>query len=637
MKAEKFKESVVSELFDAMPETMLWLKPRWQKEEDENNVDFEIVYCNEAACRFLQLAKENLIGLLIKKNDLISKEDQDILFKPCVQVWLTGEQQEDTFYMKSTGRYFHALRSKAMDGVVNIIRDCTEQHLAEKEKLEQMHKYHSILDATADGVLLLEAIRDSKGLVIDFRIAHCNRAAVLLGRIPTDIIGRSLLEVYPHLRGSDQFKQHVAVVETGIPARLETTFRKLNGVPYGWFIVSLTRLGDSVISNFVDITEKKRNEQKIEEQAALVSSILKHSPSGISVIQAIRDKDGTVIDGKTILANDATELFTGLPNALFLSATFREIDPHIFESPIFQMAVATLTTGEPCHTQYFFTPTGRWLEISLSKMDDDHLINVFTDITDSKKAQLEQEKLLEKLKQSNTSLEEFAYAASHDLQEPLRKIHMFSDRLKTRMMAYNDKESIATFERMEAATLLMRSLIQDLLFYSSNSLQSEKVEPVALQQVIQDVLEDTQMLIEEKQARFAIADLPILNGRRRQFRQLFQNLISNALKYGKEAIPPFIAINSHMVIGKESGCAIAKGDREKPFHLITIKDNGIGFDQHNAEKIFKVFQRLHKGTEYAGTGVGLAIARRVVENHNGYIWAESKAGEGAAFHILIPA
>jgi len=247
------------------------------------------------------------------------------------------------------------------------------------------------------------------------------------------------------------------------------------------------------------------------------------------------------------------------------------------------LAVNTIHTGQPCKSQYYFNPTGRWLEISLSKMDDDHLINVFTDITVAKEAQLQQEKLLNDLKRSNSSLEEFAYAASHDLQEPLRKINVFSDRLKTRMIELGDNESVTMFERIEAATLRMRSLIDDLLSYSGNY-ENGTDDEVNLLHVIKDVIDDTEILIQESRATFEIAEMPIIKGNSRQVRQLFQNLSGNAIKYSRQDVAPRVNISSNIIKGKDFGERIPESDRQTKFFMIEVADNGIGFEQEPNSK-----------------------------------------------------
>jgi light-regulated signal transduction histidine kinase (bacteriophytochrome) len=243
---------------------------------------------------------------------------------------------------------------------------------------------------------------------------------------------------------------------------------------------------------------------------------------------------------------------------------------------------------------------------------------------------------VEDLKRSNQNLEEFAYAASHDLKEPMRKIELFSDRLKDRLQDKLSAEDKGFFGRILHATHRMNTLIDDLLMYSHVSRGAVREEEVDLNQKLKLVLEDLELEVEEKKASVRVDPLPTIKGHRRQFQQLFQNLISNALKYNRPGVPPTVHISATVVKGKDTEHPIAQEYGDKQFYLIEVKDNGIGFNQEDAERIFHVFTRLHGNAEYKGTGVGLSIVRKVVENHNGYIWAQSKEGDGATFKVLLP-
>jgi PAS domain S-box-containing protein len=248
----------------------------------------------------------------------------------------------------------------------------------------------------------------------------------------------------------------------------------------------------------------------------------------------------------------------------------------------------------------------------------------------------ELENLNKELKRSNANLEEFAYAASHDMKEPIRKIHYFSDRLKQDLSDKLDENQKRLFDRMEHAAKRMGDLIDDLLLYSHISKGALIEEEINLNKKVKLVLEDLELEIAEKQAKITVDPLPVIKGHRRQLQQLFQNLIGNALKYSKPDVPAEIHISSQEVTGSALPPQFNK-DINKPYYLIEIKDNGIGFDPQDAERIFNVFTRLHGNTEYKGTGIGLSIVRKVVENHEGFIWAESKPGEGSTFKILFPA
>ena len=239
------------------------------------------------------------------------------------------------------------------------------------------------------------------------------------------------------------------------------------------------------------------------------------------------------------------------------------------------------------------------------------------------------------LARSNQNLEEFAYAASHDLKEPMRKIHMFSGRLTDRLLDRLDEEEKGYINRIMKATDRMNTLIDDLLMYSHVSRGAELEERVDLNQKLSRVLDDLEVEIEEKKAVVRVDSLPSITGHRRHLQQLFQNLIGNAIKYHKPGLPPEIHISCRR-IGAEESIPVSTAKPFDHYYLIEVRDNGIGFLQQDAERIFNVFTRLHGNTEYKGTGVGLSIVRKVAENHGGYCWAESKPGEGALFHVLLP-
>lgn len=242
----------------------------------------------------------------------------------------------------------------------------------------------------------------------------------------------------------------------------------------------------------------------------------------------------------------------------------------------------------------------------------------------------------ENLKRSNAYLGEFAHAASHDLKEPIRKIQTFASRLNETLNDRMDQREIDLFHRMQAATQRMALLVDDLLTYSEISASPIQMEEVDLAEKLQVVLTDLEVQIEEKKAVFNIDGLPIVKGYKRQLQQLFQNLVGNALKYSKKDVPPQIKIRSSIIQGAEAQENLPMAKANATYHLIEVEDNGIGFEQQYAERIFSMFQRLHGKSEYEGTGIGLSIVRKVVDNHNGFIWAESKPGEGSTFMVLLP-
>jgi signal transduction histidine kinase len=231
----------------------------------------------------------------------------------------------------------------------------------------------------------------------------------------------------------------------------------------------------------------------------------------------------------------------------------------------------------------------------------------------------------EELSRSNRELEDFAFVASHDLQEPLRKIRAFGDRLQTNYAQLLDEKGADYINRMKNAAERMSNLINDLLEFSRISTRGKPFKNVPLQQLIESTLGDIEISIEESGATITLDKLPEINADASQMHHLFLNLISNAIKFRKNDVKPIIEIQYNQ-----------ETTSQEQWHVITVKDNGIGFEQEFSDKIFVPFQRLHARTEYKGTGIGLAICRRIVERHGGKISATSVLGEGTNFKIEIP-
>ncbi len=236
------------------------------------------------------------------------------------------------------------------------------------------------------------------------------------------------------------------------------------------------------------------------------------------------------------------------------------------------------------------------------------------------------------LERSNEELQQFAYAASHDLQEPCRKIQAFADRLLTKHNAKLDDEAQDYLSRIIDSGNRMQTLVQDLLSFSRVSSQGRPFKKINLQSVVEDVLSDLEISIQEAGGHVIVGDLPTLDADAVQMQQLFQNLIANGLKYRREKVPPIIQIGAKILNEDQQGLH----DCLPVICRIQIQDNGIGFEQKYAKQIFNIFQRLHGRDKYAGTGVGLAVCEKIVLRHSGTIKAESAPGEGATFTIDLP-
>jgi PAS domain S-box-containing protein len=239
------------------------------------------------------------------------------------------------------------------------------------------------------------------------------------------------------------------------------------------------------------------------------------------------------------------------------------------------------------------------------------------------------------LSRSNQNLEQFAYIASHDLQEPLRKIQQFSDLLKNQYAAHLG-DGTSYLERMQSAATRMSMLIKDLLTFSRISSGQDTTEPVSLAQVVNTVLTDLELAIQESGAQVTAEPLPTVLGDSSQLEQLFQNLLSNALKFRRANTVPLVRVRAETVAADNLPAMVSPTRTTKTYHCISVSDNGIGFDEKYIDRIFQVFQRLHGKNEFIGTGVGLAICEKVAANHGGAITATSKPGKGATFSVYLP-
>src|SRR5438552_3617246 len=238
---------------------------------------------------------------------------------------------------------------------------------------------------------------------------------------------------------------------------------------------------------------------------------------------------------------------------------------------------------------------------------------------------------IQNLETANTELARFAYVASHDLQEPLRKIQTYGDLLKTKYGPSVSQEGQFYIDRMQKGSERLQKLIKDILTYSRLTDATAFYAKANLNEIISEILGDLEFRIKESGAKITVGELPELYVNPGQMSQVFQNLISNALKFSRKGVPPEISITSE--IGNRADAGGANG---KQYCNIYIRDNGIGFDETYMEQIFTLFKRLGDSSKYEGTGIGLAICKKIIEQHKGFISARSTPGEGSTFIISLP-
>lgn len=404
----------------------------------------------------------------------------------------------------------------------------------------------------------------------------------------------------------------------------------------------------SINGTVQDITREYLAEQEIIANREFIEKIANTTPSLIAAYN--------IHTGKYAFINSAIEKILGYPQQRVLDgglAFFMEIIHPDDVAPIMEKNTKAIEEAnqnippdgkEPIvefkyrlkhkdgHYHWFHT-YGTIFERN-EKGHVEQVLNVSVDITDQEEAEQELQQKNLQLQQSNASLEEYAYVASHDLKEPLRKIATFGDRLMMTQKERLSEEGKVHLEKIISSSRRMQSMISDLLAVSMIS-GDKTFETYSLQAILGDVMQTLEYKIEEKNAVITTDGLPMATIVPSQFRQLFQNLISNSLKFTREEVTPQISI-SHTYLQPQDVQQYKLAPAKK-YLQIRFADNGIGFDNQFANKIFTIFQRLHGRAEYEGTGIGLAICRKVAENHGGTVVAEGTPGKGAVFTIIVPA
>lgn len=368
--------------------------------------------------------------------------------------------------------------------------------------------------------------------------------------------------------------------------------------------------------------------QKLQRQ---YESILNSAGEGIY---------GLDLQGRTTFVNPAAAKLTGWTVAELVGKSEREI----FQQPVKTSDTTTLSAVNDANVHHlaersFVRADGTtfMVEYIRTPIEDrgrmTGAVVIFKDITERKRTEEALNRKAAELARSNSELEQFAYVASHDLQEPLRKIQAFGDRLKTKCDAVNLQEGRDYLERMQSAAARMQTLINDLLTFSRVISNTQPFVPVDLGVVTREVLGDLEVSIEKSKAQVEVGELPTIDADPMQMRQLLQNLIGNALKFQSPEATPVVKIRAQIQKNPLGG-----GNEQLPEEIceLSIEDNGIGFEEKYVEKIFAVFQRLHGRTEYKGTGVGLAVCRRITDRHGGTIRAQSELGKGATFIVSLP-
>lgn len=616
----------------------------------------------------IQLANQAILDAWGKGNDVIGKRYADVL--PELENQSIYEQLDGVY---TTGVPFHAKNQRVDLMIEGQIRpfyfnySFTPLFNAEGKVYGVMNTAADVTDLNLAHLKVEESEKNLRNTILQAPVAMCilkgddhvvavanERIIEIWGAKGREVVGRPVFEAVPEVRGQgfEELLDHVYHTgETykafGVP--LDVFRNGKRETIYIDFVYQAYREEEQTISGVIavaiEVTEQVLGRQQVEKAEERVRLAI--ASAGLGTYEIDLDTDKIVTSDRF---NEIWGFHYPVSRNEFVAAIHPE-DQQVRLDANQQLA----QNGSLMYEARIIWKDGslHWVKISGKALYDSkghayQLIGVVQDITEQKlfaeelskqvkERTMELERKNKELQRSNANLEDFAYAASHDMKEPIRKIHFFADRLKERLKDKMEEQDHRYFERLETGAKRMGSLIDDLLLYSHISKGADSQEEVDLDNILTLVKEDQELTIEEKQARINSSPLPTIRGHKRQLQQLFENLINNSLKYSVPDVPPVISITSTTVKGGDTPLNLNERRRKKQYHLIRVSDNGIGFEQEDAERIFNVFTRLHGNAEYKGTGVGLSIVRKVAENHGGFIWAESQTGKGATFNVMLPA
>lgn len=625
---------------DHVPSAISWLSPL--RNEAGAVTDFRVESANAEAARLWQTPKATVVG---QSYATIFPGTADNDIAAFIRILAGSEPVQRDLPPTANGLpVWFEQRVVPVDGQLLLIttdvtsRRQTEQ--AEQRRREQQYQQQtdllrSVLDGSQNAIIAFDAVRDPVSqTIVDFRYVLQNEAnRQRVGRSDAVLLGRTMLEFFSEVATNGLKEQYVQLIKTGETLRFERQF-EYNGIP-GWFSYSAVKRGDGFVLTVHDKTAEQQAQVALRHQTEQLRTTLDASISSIFYMTAIREPaTGRVVDFLIELSNKAVLRSNNLTPDEVVGERLLTKFPGNLESGFFDCYVRVVETGEPeAMTRPYHGELGsdEWFEVSAVKQGDNGVVVTFMNVTDLKRTE-------QQLRESNASLDQFASVASHDLQEPLRKIKSFSDLL---LVEYGPAlgDGVDLLRRVEQAADRMQTLIQSLLNYSR--LSGGRIMPVAsvdLNRLVGEVLVDLELIIQEKVAVIRVDALPVLMGNALQLRQVFQNLLGNALKFSKPSQAPVVSVAACQVARSALPIEVKlPGKPADSYWQISVIDNGIGFDATHRDRIFGAFERLHgRSSPYTGTGIGLAVVRKVTEHHGGTVVANGREGEGATFRIYLP-
>ena len=637
-----------------------------QKETDLNNNVYKLFMQSPIAfCYFegpeyiIKLANEKILEVWGKTNDIIGKPVFEVfpeLIKQGFQsvlynvvhkgeTFIANEQpillvrhgQPETLYLNFS---YNPVRNVngVIEGFFTTGYDVTELVTAKIKLAESESRFRNIIEQAPDPILIL------KGENMSLEVA--NQPLLDIWGINSDAFGKGFLEILPEMENQgflemlqDVYFNNKTLYGYETPAVFER--QGVKETVYFDFVYHPYKELDGSVSGVIvlctNVTERvaaKLEQQKSEGIFRLLAD---------SMPQFVWTSDS---NGALNYFNQAVFKYAGLSFEQIQQDGWIDIVHPDEKEENIKKWMHSVQTGEDFIFHHRFRKHDgeyRWqLSRAVPLKDDKGNIQLWvgtsTDIHDQKLFEEDLQKRVaertSELYKKNEELEQFAHVSSHDLQEPLRKIRMFTEMIKEKDYDRLSEFSKSRFDKISDAAARMSTSLKDLLNFTSLN-REEQFCNIDLNEVIKDVQNDLELVIAQKNATIQIGTLPLINAIPLQMHQLFYNLLNNALKFSGSHTAPIIQINCQQV-SVEVDCKFNQLNPEKTYYDISIKDNGIGFEQIQADKIFTMFQRLHTRQQYSGTGIGLAICKKVVINHEGCIYAESTPLNGATFHILLP-
>jgi PAS domain S-box-containing protein len=531
-------------------------------------------------------------------------------------------------------------------GVMVVAIEVTEEILTRNKLQESENKVRSLVESAPFPIGVYEGR--------EMRITMVNQAIVeVWGKGKSDeLIGKTYAQVLPELASQEIYPQLDAVFLTGKPfhARNQRVDLVVDGkARIFYFNYSFTPLFDGngtvygVMNTAADVTDLNLAKLKVEQSERNFRNMVKQAPVAMCIM--------TGADHVVEVANDLILELWGKSEEVVLHKPIFEGVPDARGQGLEELLKNVYTTGETFvanELPIVLLRNGKYETVYQNFVYEPYrdsngdilgVLAITIDVTAQVLARREIEEVVkertESLRKTNAELSQFAYITSHDLQEPARKISTFIDMLSKTMGDKIDPRAKNYLHKIDTSATRMLTLIRDVLSFSQLSKSSFRFEKVDLNRILEEVKNDFELLIEQTGCVIENESLPVIDAIPVQMSQLFSNLISNALKFMRPGSEVCLSITS-TILDRASVPELAHATPAMKYCKLSFKDNGIGFSQAHAEQIFNIFQRLHTRSEYQGTGIGLAMCKKIAENHGGHISATSSPGEGATFMVILP-